>query len=83
MQQEIRHKRATGMSIRQIAAVLGISYGGVCHHIYGSHGRKRPRATQSTVIRRVPVLGSFGSHSCYSVPVSLPRVSILEGFNAA
>lgn len=83
MQQEIRNKRAAGMSIRQIAAALGISYGGVCHHIYGSHGRKRPRATHNTVIRRVPVLGSFGSHSCYDVFIKLPRVSILETTHAA
>lgn len=83
MQQEIRNKRTAGMSIRQIAAALGISYGGVCHRIYGSRGRKRQRATQSTVIRRVPVLGSFGSHSCYDAFVSLPRVSILETTHAA
>lgn len=83
MQQEIRNKRAAGMSIRQIAAALGISYGGVCHHIYGSHGRKRPRATQGTVIRRVPVLGAQGSMSCYDAFVSLPRVSFLETTHAA
>lgn len=83
MKQQVRSMRAAGWSIRQIASALGVSAGAVCHHIYGSCGRKRPHATQSTVIRRVPVLGSFGSHSCYDAFVSLPRVSILESAHAA
>jgi hypothetical protein len=82
MKQGIRKLRAGGGSIPQIAAALGISYGGVCHHIYGSRGRKRPRATHNSVIRRVPVLGAQGSMSCYDVFVSLPRVSILEAAHA-
>lgn len=64
------------MPLRAIAEALGVSVGAVTWSIYGN----RPAVcdTACSVVRRIPVLGWQGSRSCYSVKVSLPRVSILE-----
>lgn len=57
-----RAMRHAAMPLRAIAEAFGIT----------SHD------DHPSTARRVPVLGWLGSRSCYSVPVSLPRVSILE-----
>lgn len=43
--------------------------------------RRRPplRCTARSVVRMVPVLGSEGSYTCRSVPVSLARVPSIDG----
>ena len=76
----VRKMRAAQVPLRAIAATLGISVGAVCSEVYEPRSRVTP--TAKSVVRHIPVIGWAGSHSCYSVPVSLPRVSILEGAHA-
>lgn len=76
----VRKMRAAQVPLRAIAATLGISVGAVCREVYEPRSRVTP--TKRSVIRHIPVIGWAGSHSCYSVPVSLPRVSILENAHA-
>lgn len=72
----VRKMRAAQVPLRAIAATLGISIGAVCRDVYMPRSRVTP--TKRSVIRHIPVIGWAGSHSCYSVTVSLPRVSMLE-----
>lgn len=77
----VRKMRAAQVPLRAIAATLGISVGAVCREVYEPRSRVTP--TARSVVRHIPIIGWAGSHSCYSVPVSLPRVSILENAHAA
>lgn len=76
----VRKMRAAQVPLRAIAATLGISFSAACREVYVPRGRVTP--TAKSVVRHIPVIGWAGSHSCYSVPVSLPRVSILESAHA-
>lgn len=86
-----RKMRSDGLPYDKIGQHFGVSGAAVYYWLHGirrrAGGRPRqaatPRATQSTVIRRVPVLGAQGSMSCYDAFVSLPRISILEPAHAA
>lgn len=43
---------------------------------------RRLEDTPRSVVRHVTVLGDGGHMSCFDMPVSVPRVSILEAANA-
>ena len=80
--ERVRALRAAGMSLRQIAAHLSRTPGWVSSQIDRPRRRGRIGDTARSVVRHVPVVGCEGSMSCYFQPVSVPRVSILDGVAA-
>jgi hypothetical protein len=74
--ERIRALRRNGLTLRAIADKLGISIGAVRHRL---QSRMPVVETGHSVVKNVLVLGVGGSSSCYLQPVSLPRLSFLEG----
>lgn len=72
----IRRLRGYGMSLRALSRQFDLGVGKIR---YICQVRAPLTDTARSVVHEVLVLGAAGSGSCYRQPVSLPRITVLDG----